>query len=112
MLVKVHARALRQHSRAASTIIGKPWKSLGFDFTPTRSMIRYNHKDGAWDDGVLQNDFELKIHPLSNALHYGQAIFEGLKAFHCADGNVRVFNSSARTRDGCSRSRIKRLSLS
>ena len=48
----------------------------------------------------------LNIHALSNALHYGQAIFEGLKAFHCADGNVRVFNSkanAARLQNGAAR---------
>jgi len=92
--------------RALSTAIGKPWKALGFDYTPTRSMIKYNHSDGAWDEGILQKEFTLNIHPLSNALHYGQAIFEGLKAFHCADGKVRVFNSSAnaaRLHSGCSR---------
>jgi len=99
-------RALQRHGRAASTIIGVPWKSLGFDFTATRSMLRFNHRDGAWDQGALQSDLELKIHPLSNALHYGQALFEGLKAFHCADGQVRVFNSSAnaaRLQSGCQR---------
>ena len=82
------------------------WKSLGFDFTPTNAMLVHNHKDGAWDAGVLQSDFNLSIHALSNVLHYGQAIFEGLKAFHCADGKVRVFNSGAnhaRLSSGCDR---------
>ena len=93
--MRTAALSMRQHRRALSTIINKPWKSLGFDFTQTRSMLRYNHKDGSWDDGEIQTSFELNIHPLSNALHYGQAIFEGLKAFHCSDGKVRVFNSNA-----------------
>merc|ERR1719210_1637781 len=26
------------------------------------------------------------------ALHYGQCVWEGLKAFHCKDGSVRIFN--------------------
>ena len=33
----------------------------------------------------------INIHIMSNALHYGQALFEGVKAFHCADGKVRIF---------------------
>merc|ERR550537_1912027 len=97
---------MRSSTRRLSTAIGKPWKSLAFDFTPTRSMIRYNHRDGAWDDGALQTELTLSLHPLSNALHYGQAIFEGLKAFHCPDGNIRVFNSganAARLASGCER---------
>ena len=82
------------------------WKSLGFDFTPTRSMLVHNHAGGKWDDGKLQQDFNLNVHALSNVMHYGQAIFEGLKAFHCKDGTVRAFNSSAnaaRLRSGCER---------
>ena len=92
--------------RVLSTAIGKPWKSLGFDFTPTKSMVRYNYANGEWNAGTLQSELAITIHPLSNALHYGQAIFEGLKAFHCADGKVRVFNSKAnamRMQRGCAR---------
>jgi branched-chain amino acid aminotransferase len=33
----------------------------------------------------------IKIHIGATALHYGQACFEGLKAFHCKDGKVRIF---------------------
>jgi len=69
-------------------------------------MVKYNWADGGWDGGVLQSDFNLNIHALSNVMHYGQAIFEGLKVFHCKDGAVRVFNSqanAARLRSGCER---------
>lgn len=33
----------------------------------------------------------MKLHIASTALHYGQACFEGMKAFHCKDGKVRIF---------------------
>jgi branched-chain amino acid aminotransferase len=33
----------------------------------------------------------LGLHPASGVLHYGQAIFEGLKAFRGVDGKVRLF---------------------
>jgi len=33
----------------------------------------------------------INIHISATALHYGQACFEGLKAFHCKDGKVRIF---------------------
>ena len=103
MLSRIEGRWTPLARRHAS---GIAWKSLGFDFTPTKSMLVYHHKDGAWDGGTSQDHFNLEIHALSNALHYGQAIFEGLKAFHCADGNVRVFNSPANNRrlnNGCER---------
>ena len=69
-------------------------------------MVRYNYANGEWNAGTLQSELAITIHPLSNALHYGQAIFEGLKAFHCAGGKVRVFNSKAnamRMQRGCAR---------
>mmetsp|Transcript_33984 Transcript_33984/g.56233 ORF Transcript_33984/g.56233 Transcript_33984/m.56233 type:complete len:368 (+) Transcript_33984:51-1154(+) len=74
------------------------WSSLGFGYTPTKSMLRYNWTGNSWDSGKLTADFTLNIHGLSNVLHYGQGIFEGLKAFDCKDGIVRVFNSSANAR--------------
>lgn len=82
------------------------WATLGFAYQPTKTMIRYNWKDGSWDNGVMSTDFDVKIHSLSNVLHYGQGIFEGLKAFHCADGTVRTFNdiaNVARLRRGAER---------
>jgi len=96
----------RRATRHFASAAGIQWKQLGFDFTPTRSMVKYNWADGSWDDGILKTDFNLNIHALSNVMHYGQAIFEGLKAFHCKDGTVRVFNSqanAARLRSGCER---------
>lgn len=81
------------------------WDKLGFAFMPTRSNIRFHYADGKWDDGTLCNDYNINISVAANVLHYGQAIFEGMKAFGCKDGKVRIFrpdenarriNSSAR----------------
>ena len=56
------ARSIAPLRRSLSTnIIGMPWKSLGFDFTQTRSMLRYNLRDGEWDSGELLNEFMLNI---------------------------------------------------
>ncbi|KAL1526987.1 hypothetical protein AB1Y20_015676 [Prymnesium parvum] len=104
MLAARALRGMRASRRGMST--APDWSKLGFDFYPTRSMLRYDHDGSGWNGGTLQQDFELKVHALSNVLHYGQAIFEGLKCFHCADGSVRVFNSGAnakRLRSGCER---------
>ncbi len=81
------------------------WEKLGFEFRPTKSNLRYTYSDGAWDDGALYETYDITLSVASNCLHYGQAVFEGLKAFRCKDGEVRVFrpdlngerlNSSAR----------------
>ena len=67
------------------------WDKLGFQFLPTRSNIRFSYHDGKWDDGRLCNDYNVTMSVAANCLHYGQAIFEGMKAFSCKDGKVRVF---------------------
>ena len=81
------------------------WENLGFKFLPPRSNIRFTYANGAWDDGKLYNDYDITLSVAANCLHYGQAIFEGGKAFRCKDGKVRIFrpeengkrlNSSAR----------------
>ncbi|WP_176013023.1 branched-chain amino acid aminotransferase [Victivallis sp. Marseille-Q1083] len=67
------------------------WEKLGFEFRPTKSNIRYVYDDGKWDDGKLYTTYDITLSVASNCLHYGQAAFEGLKAFRCKDGKVRVF---------------------
>lgn len=67
------------------------WANLGFSYRRTRSHIRYVWKDGKWGEGELCTGTHLNIHIAATALHYGQAAFEGLKAFTCKDGKVRVF---------------------
>jgi branched-chain amino acid aminotransferase len=57
----------------------------------TDSHIRYTWKDGSWDSGELVNEPYLSIHIAASCLHYGQAAFEGMKAFRCKDGKIRVF---------------------
>jgi len=71
------------------------WKSLGFSYMDTRCHIRYVWRDGAWDKGELVADPYLKMHIAATCLHYGQEAFEGLKAFRCKDGKVRVFRPQA-----------------
>jgi branched-chain amino acid aminotransferase len=57
----------------------------------TDSHIRYTWKDGSWDSGELVKEPYLSIHIAASCLHYGQAAFEGMKAFRCKDGKIRVF---------------------
>jgi branched-chain amino acid aminotransferase len=67
------------------------WSSLGFKYMETECHIRYTWRDGEWDGGELVKDPYMSIHVAATCLHYGQAAFEGMKAFRCKDGKVRVF---------------------
>ncbi|MDD3886372.1 MAG: branched-chain amino acid aminotransferase [Victivallaceae bacterium] len=71
------------------------WNTLGFQFRPAKSNIRFHYKDGAWDDGQLYNTYDITMSVAANCLHYGQAIFEGGKAFRGRDGKVRIFRPEA-----------------
>lgn len=71
------------------------WKSLGFKYMDTRCHIRYAWRDGAWGKGELVSEPYLKMHMAASCLHYGQEAFEGLKAFCCKDGKVRIFRPQA-----------------
>ncbi len=71
------------------------WDSLKFEFMATRSNIRFHYADGKWDDGRLTGDFNITLSVAANVMHYGQAIFEGMKAFRGKDGKVRLFRPDA-----------------
>ena len=67
------------------------WNNLGFEYIKTDFRYISNWKDGKWDDGHLTEDNMLKISEASCALHYGQACFEGLKAYRTKDGKIQLF---------------------
>ena len=67
------------------------WASLGFSYMPVKTHIRASYRNGAWGKGELLTDHTINMSIAATCLHYGQAAFEGLKAFRCKDGAVRVF---------------------
>jgi branched-chain amino acid aminotransferase len=44
-----------------------------------------------WFDGKQVPWDEANVHVLTHALHYGTAVFEGIRAYECADGSSEVF---------------------
>ncbi len=80
---------------------GKPeldWTHLGFGYTPVNTHIRHTWKDGVWSEGELRSDHTITMSIAACCLHYGQAAFEGLKAFTCKDGKVRLFRPDENAR--------------
>ena len=67
------------------------WKNLGFQYLPTHGHVQCDFANGAWSAPAFRKDPFLSIHVAANALHYGQAVFEGLKAFRDKDGRVALF---------------------
>lgn len=63
---------------------------FGSLFTDHMVTARYD-AEHRWHDAQLGAYAPLSLAPSSSVLHYGQAIFEGLKAFRRSDGHIVVF---------------------
>ena len=65
---------------------------LGFGHIFTDHMFIMNYDTGeGWHDARIVPYQNLSLSPAAMCLHYGQEAFEGLKAYRCPDGKVRVF---------------------
>lgn len=67
------------------------WSNLSFGYMKTNYNIRAYYKDGKWSEPEAETSEHLTLHMAATCLHYGQEVFEGLKAFRGKDGKVRVF---------------------
>lgn len=76
-------------NKAASAI--PETRSLPFGKIPTDHMFIAEYRDGKWNDARIVPFADLTMSPLALCLHYGQTVFEGMKAFPMADGKVNVF---------------------
>lgn len=73
----------------------KPTGSLGFGQHFTDHMFIMDYTEGkGWHDPRIVPYGPLSLDPSSMVLHYGQAIFEGLKAYRTKDGRVLLFRPS------------------
>lgn len=69
-------------------------QGLGFGQVFTEHMVVIPYEEGSgWGRGALQPYGPLTLDPATSVLHYGQAIFEGFKAYAQPDGGVRTFRS-------------------
>ncbi|MDE6287935.1 MAG: branched chain amino acid aminotransferase, partial [Muribaculaceae bacterium] len=77
------------------------WKNLPFGYYPTDYNVRCTFRDGKWGDIEVTSSDKVEIHMAATCLHYGQELFEGIKAFRGKDGKIRIF----RLRDNAERVR-------
>jgi branched-chain amino acid aminotransferase len=67
----------------------------GFGRHFTDHMVRIDYADEAWGNGRVVPYGPLTIDPATSAVHYGQEIFEGLKAYRQPDGSIATFRPDA-----------------
>jgi len=78
----------------ATTLKPKPADpgALGFGKVFTDHMFLMNYDEGkGWHSARIVPYGPLSLDPATCCLHYGQLIFEGLKAYHSADGSAVMF---------------------
>ena len=67
------------------------WSNLSFGYMKTHYNVRCTFKDGKWGEIEVTDSERVDLHMAATCLHYGQEIFEGLKAFRGKDGKIRIF---------------------
>ena len=76
---------------------------LGFGKVFTDHMFIMNYTEGkGWHDGRIEPYRKLELDPSAMVFHYGQEMFEGLKAYKGKDGKTRLFRpdmNAKRTND-------------
>jgi branched-chain amino acid aminotransferase len=66
-------------------------ENLPFGRYFTDHMLEADYENGEWKNVEIKPYQPLLLEPSLAALHYGQAIFEGIKAYKDAEGNAAIF---------------------
>src|SRR5215469_13507992 len=67
---------------------------FGGVFTDHMATIRWS-EDLGWHDARIESYGPITLDPAAAVFHYGQEIFEGLKAYTQADGSIAAFRPQA-----------------
>jgi branched-chain amino acid aminotransferase len=83
MSIEIQKRAeLKEKPDAASLSFGKVF---------TDHMLIMEHDEDGWHDAKIAPYGPFSMEPSSMVLHYGQALFEGLKAYRTPEGKINLF---------------------
>ena len=64
--------------------------NFGSAFSDHMFTQQYDESVG-WHDAAIKPFHNFTLHPAASVLHYGQEIFEGLKAYRRPDGGINLF---------------------
>ena len=79
------------HPIEKSRIDAVDFNNLVFGRSFADHMLCVDYKDGEWQTPQIVPFGPISYSPAMMSLHYGQAIFEGMKAYKNADGEIFVF---------------------
>jgi branched-chain amino acid aminotransferase len=67
------------------------WDNLTFGKTFSDHMFMMEYAQGEWKQARIVPFEPIPMHPAMSAIHYGQSIFEGLKAYRGKNGKIAIF---------------------
>lgn len=85
------AISIAVHKTTKSRLPEVNFGNLVFGRNISDHMLVVDYSDGQWQKPRIEPYGNLSLSPATAALHYGQAIFEGMKAYKNDDGEVLVF---------------------
>ena len=71
------------------------FKALKFGREFSDHMLIAEYENGSWSQPRIQPYGKLAFAPSSSVFHYGQAIFEGMKAYRTAEDRISLFRPDA-----------------
>lgn len=78
-----------------SKLSATDFSNLVFGQTISDHMFVADFKNGEWSDLRIEPYAPLSLNPANATLHYGQSIFEGMKAYRTPEGKISVFRASS-----------------
>jgi len=67
------------------------FNNLPFGSILSDHMFVCDYKDGKWQNSTIQPYAPIQLDPSAKIFHYGQSIFEGMKAYKDTDNNTLLF---------------------
>lgn len=91
-----HLSTQRASAEHRAAVLANP--GFGNYFTDHTTIVDYSTDEtgaGVWHSARLEPYGPIALDPAAAVLHYGQEIFEGMKAYRHADGSVWTFRATA-----------------
>ena len=83
--------SIRVEPTTTSRLSQVDFNNLKFGHIMSDHMLVAEYNNGKWEDVSIVPYGNLTISPSMSALHYGQSIFEGIKAYKFEDDTVSIF---------------------
>jgi branched-chain amino acid aminotransferase len=87
----VEAQEITIEKASVSKLSNITLQNIPFGSCYTDHILEADCEDGIWKNVEIKPYQPLMLDPATAALHYGQAIFEGIKAYANQDGGVSIF---------------------